>query len=337
MAYSQRLLKLSNLAHALFEENMTGRNTHRSMFIPEMNSVILIVACRFLDVAKFFAYHSGAAWSKTARFNAMQIINEVLIKYDRHIAQWKEEKLKERHGYTFPRCNIATTAQKKEFKAILDNEMQLIQYIKAYTQLSKCSTDKAQTQQSGSIMMETVSLVSSLIALVDQEYAIFVQKYISMAITNSKSNALVDIANNKQRSEIVDMLKATTHFTDSVIMAMSTENFYVISFVDDPEKTICGFAITNQAVHKEAGENKEVVITYIETIQGHRRSLVATRLLMALKTTAKSNGYHCMYAVSVYPNLMFWKKCGFEPRQNGKMRQLAFCCLDQMSFYNILN
>ena len=66
MAYPQRLLKLTNLADALFEENMTGRNTLRVMHIPEMNSAILIVACRFLDIAKLFAYHSGAVWSNTS-------------------------------------------------------------------------------------------------------------------------------------------------------------------------------------------------------------------------------------------------------------------------------
>ena len=51
-SYTQRLLKLTNLADALFTENMTGRNTLRVMHIPELNAAILIVACRFLDIAE---------------------------------------------------------------------------------------------------------------------------------------------------------------------------------------------------------------------------------------------------------------------------------------------
>lgn len=336
MAYAQRLLKLTNLAHSTFEENMTGKNTTRSMYIPEMNASTLITACRFLEVAKLFAYHSGAVWSKCARFNTMHVISEVMINFDRQSAHWKEEKLKAKHGYTFPRSSIAAVTRRSELKEIVDTEKQLVGDIRAYALMSRFSTEAFKKRRSGSIMLDTVSLASRIIALMDQGYADTAKNYISMSITNSEVDVAVNLASNQQKTRIMETLKGSMNFTDSVIMAMSTEHFYVISYANNPE-AVCGFAITNRAVHMEAGDDKDVVITYIETLQGHRRSLVATRLLMAIKATAKENGYHCMYAVSVYPNLMFWKKCGFEPRQNGKKNQLAFCCLNQMSFYNILN
>ena len=336
-SYTQRLLKLTNLADALFTENMTGRNTLRVMHIPELNAAILIVACRFLDIAKLFAYHSGAVWSRSARFNAMHIISEVLINYDRQVARWKEEKLKVRHGYAFPTTNITEVARREKLREIIESERQLVEDIKAYTGISKFIAEKIRKQRSASIMLDTVSLASSIIALTDQAYADSMRRYICMAVTNSEVDVTINLASSQQKSKIImETLKESMNFTDSVIMAMSNEHFYVISYVDKPE-VVCGFAITNQEVHRPAGECKDVVITYIETMQGHRRALIASRLLECIKASARDNGYHCMYAVSVYPNLLFWRKCGFEARQNGNKSQLAFCCLNKMSFYNILN
>ncbi len=337
MSNVARLRKLSNLAHTMFEENFTGRNAVRKMLIPEMNSAVLIAACKFADVAKVLAHYSDAAWSKTSKFNTCKVTNEIMQMYDTMAERWREEKLKERHGRVFPRLCIIN---KSGYKAILDEEVQLMRSILDYTKLAEGGgplfSARAATM-AADIVVHIAALVARLIAWVDKEYAATVQPVLSMAIINSARETVVALASNKQKSEILKMLKNGKKFASSAVTAMEAESVYVIHYDGAAVDNFCGFVITNQAVHMPAGGNKDVVITYVETMQGHRRSMIAKRLLTAIRIIAQHHGYHSLYALTMYPNLMFWKKCGFEPRLNGKRNQLAFCCLNKMSLHNILN
>ena len=334
VAHIKRLHKLSSLAHSMFMENLTGRNVLREMLIPEMNSALMIVACRFVDVVKLFAYYSNTVWSKTTRYNACEIMNELLAKYDKQLGQWREEKLKTRHKYTFPKCKISS---QDLFRKIIDEEMQLMRYVQAFNGLSKSSSDHFKAQQSAQIIQQAAELVACMISVWDQEYAATVRLRLCMAITNCSRSVVVSPATDGQKYMIWERLRESKRFTDSAMLAIFTENFYVISYSDSGEDEACGFVITNKAVHKEAGKEKDIIITHIETEKSHRRLMMATRLLAAIRDIAAENGYHSMYATSMYPNTLFWKKCGFEPRLNGKRNQLAFCCLNKMSFCNILN
>lgn len=332
MTSVSNIKKAMTLAHAVFEDNCTGRNAVREQLPNEMRFSLLVVASRFLEVAELFAHNSCTQWSEVATSTVTQLNGAVMVKYAEAWELWRDEKNKEFHkGDVFPRSRLS---DKIGYKAILDEEMQLVRLVKDFTYTPKNSVLRDRGVRMGNLVLQIATLAAGIIGIVDSDLGVSVQKRLTHAVVDYPRETAVYLANAEQKSFVIKRLMERGSFEYDSIMKMSNQHIYVITC--GSEMQVCAYVCVNLALHLPPLKNKDATITFIETLPGHRRYSLASKLLDGIKITAKNNGYRSICAESLKPDPLFWAKNGFIPYMDKRIRH-ATCCLDKMSFMNILN
>lgn len=324
--------KAMSLAHAVFEDHCIGKNAIREQLPNEMKFSIFVVASRFLEAAELFAYNSCTQWSDVATSIVTELNGTIMVKYAEAWELWKEEKKTEyRKGSVFPRSKLA---DKIGYKAILDEEMQLIRLVKDFFDTPKNRSVKDRGMRMGNLVLQIATLAAGIVGIVDYDLGNSVQQRLTHAVVDYPKQTAVYLANAEQRLLVIKRLKERRSFEYDAILKMSNQNIYVITC--GAEMQVCGYVFVNLPIHLPPQKNKDATITFIETLPGHRRYSLASKLLEGIKLTARNNGYRSICAESLAPDPLFWVKCGFVPYMDRKIRH-ATCCLDKMSFMNILN
>jgi hypothetical protein len=324
--------KAVTLAHAVFEDHCTGKNANREQLPNEMKFSILIVASRFLEAAELFARNSCTQWTEVATSTVTELNGAIMVKYADAWELWKEEKKTEFHnGSVFPRSKLA---DRIGYKAMLDEEMQLIKLVKDFIHTPKNRSARDKGVRMGNLVLQIATLAAGIVGVVDCELGNSVQQRLTHAVVDYPRQTAVYLANTEQRSLVIKRLKERRNFEYDAILKMSNQNIYVITC--GAEMQVCGYVFVNLPIHLPPQKNKDAIITFIETLPGHRRYSLASKLLEGIKLTARNNGYRSICAESLAPDPLFWIKCGFVPYMDKKIRH-ATCCLDKMSFMNILN
>jgi tRNA threonylcarbamoyladenosine modification (KEOPS) complex Cgi121 subunit len=312
MSLSLKFLKVTKMMHKSFENIFRGGAEHRRMMLPEASAAILKVASQCADISNLAAKNISCKWSEPAMINANYTKNDLLTEYDKRMNQWiKEaamEKNKSRPRIAFPRT---TVAQKNGYRAAIREETKLMETIHRYTELTANNTIETRVENCWEIVMQTAVLISTLIELADEKALSSSNQCLSATVTNYKKQVTVDLASKEQKSEILHRLQATNKIAYSIVLGLSNGHLYVISYADDT-KNYCGFIFVDTPVHIAATSCKDARITYIETLQGHRKSPLARRLVHWIQTTARDSGYKSLYSTTIVPDTAFWVQCGFK-------------------------
>lgn len=323
--------KAVTLAHLLFQDHFTGRNAGRGQLPNELKFSVLIVASRFLEVAEQLAKNSCALWSEAAVSTISNLNGEIMAKYAESWELWRQEKKKAYACCEIPRSKLS---DRIGYRVILDEEMQLTRSIRNYTNLQKGYSMKDRGIHMGNLVLQIATLAAGIVGVVDADLGDSVQQRLTHAVVDYPGQTAVQLANNEQKSEVMKWLNSSKRFESAVILKMSMQNLYVITH--GCEMQVCGYVFVNLPVHLPSLKQKDALITFIEVLPGFRLYSLASKLLEGIKLTAKNNGYRSMYTESLAPDPVFWVKCGFTPYAN-KRNKRAICCLDKMSFMNILN
>lgn len=333
MLTTNKFKQAVSLAHAVFQDNCTGKNVTRELLPNEIKYCLLIVASRFLEAAELLALNSCTQWSKVVTSIIAEVNGEIMANFTDAWELWREEKrIEYLKGSVFPRSKLA---DKIGYKAILDEEMQLISHVKAFINSPKKRSTGERGVQSGNLVLQIATLAAGILCIVDCDLGDSVQQRLTHAVVEFPKKTAVYLASIEQRSLVINRLKQRRCFEYGAIMKMCGQNIYVITC--GAEMQVCGYVLVNLPIHLPSSKHKDAVITFIETLPGHRRYSLATQLLEGIKLTARNNGYRSISVESLAPDPLFWIKCGFVTTYVNRKIRHATCCLDKMSFMNILN
>lgn len=325
-----KFMQIAGSAHRSFNNLFIGGAEHRKMMLPEANAALLNLVCKCIEISKFVAEHISCKWSPGIILSAENLKDNVSTEYSSLLNQWKKQVERERGTKTlFPRT---TLAQKTSFKAVLEEEKTLMEMIRTYTKIQMNSPMAVREELCKAIAAQTATLSAVLSGLVDEKLLPSIQKCLTLAIVNCMRRTVVSVATKEQKSGILNRLQHKK-LAFNVMMELGNCNLYVISYDTD----FVGFIFIDSPVHTmhKASESRKAKIAYIETLPGHRRCLLAKRMIQWAGYIAKENGYQSLYATSMLPNGIFWVKCGFS-LENAKPK-MAVLNLNPMNIENLVN
>lgn len=310
-----KFLQIANSADQSFRNLFTGGTEHRKMMQPEVGAAIVRIAFLCSDISKFVAKHTSCDWSDDVMLSSSKLKDDMVVEYSDLLNQWKKSVVleKEARKPLFPRTTLAQTIG---YKAVIREQKQLMELIGIYFKIQGsvvASHCKTIAQQAG-VLVDALKEMAKVI----------LQSSICPTLSQRET---VTLASKGQTSAILNRLQS--HLTSNIIMELGNCSLYVMS----RDSSYLGFVFLDTPVHTpKLNDSKSVKIAYIETLNGHRRTAIATKLLNWVKATAKDNGYKSLYVKSFLPNGKFWMKFGFTL---GKAQ--ATCCLDPMCLDNLIN
>jgi hypothetical protein len=323
--------------HEMFENLFKGGAEYRQLMHSEASAAILRVVSGCIETLKSLCRHGNYSWSDDLKQSADYIKMIIIEEHKSIFNQWRHESAVEKavsmKNTLYPRITLSETA---EFKDLIEEETNLMEYFKGYVKMFSSSTSVKSADRhaihSEAVALQAIRVTTMLIRVIDQNAAKKIQCHLERPILNSK-RLFMGLANDWQKFEILSRLQEEEGLDSKGVISLSNETIYVMSHQLDADK-YHGFFLVDRPLHLPADTHQTVWISHFKISPSHKESLLRKEVMKWIKSTARKSGFRALISKSLKPSMRFWLDHGFviQTRQG-----LATFNLDPMSIENIVS